>query len=80
METGERHDWNMPSMGPENLSSIFGQDKYNIEAAFSEVKFRFCNEVKLDDVIESYKMVLERYKRVRKQYMNGMISLHYGSW
>lgn len=79
METVERHDWNIHSMGPENLSSLLCQDKDKVEAAFSDVKSRFCSEVKFDDVIESYKMVLERYKRVRNQYMNGMISLHYGS-
>lgn len=78
-ETVERQDWNMPFMGPENFSALCGQDRDKVEAAFRLVKSRFCCEVKFDDVLESYKMLLERYKKVRKQYMNGMISLHNGS-
>lgn len=78
-ETVERQDWNMPFMGPEYFSTLCGQDRDKGEAAFSLVKSRFCCEVKFDDVIGSYRMLLERYKRVRKQYTNGMISLHYGS-
>lgn len=77
MEIVERRTWNMLFMEPGNLSLLFGQDNCNVEAAFSEVKSRFCSEVKFDDVIETYKMLLERYKRVRKLYTNGMISLHY---
>ncbi|KAH7544741.1 hypothetical protein FEM48_Zijuj01G0018400 [Ziziphus jujuba var. spinosa] len=78
-ETVERQDWNMPFMGPEYFSTLCGQDRDKGEAAFSLVKSRFCCEVKFDDVIGSYRMLLERYKKVRKQYTNGMISLHYGS-
>ncbi|PON42746.1 hypothetical protein TorRG33x02_335140 [Trema orientale] len=75
----ERHDWNMPFGGIMNLFPLSAQDKCEVEGKFMQMKSRFCSEVLLEDVKQSYKMLLEKYRKVRKQYMNGMISLHYGS-
>lgn len=46
------------------------------EAAFVRVVSKFCDEVEFEDVELHYKTVLEKYRKVRKQYTNGMLSLH----
>jgi hypothetical protein len=33
------------------------------EAAFMQVKSKFCDEVLFEDVIDSYKLLLEKYKK-----------------
>lgn len=52
------------------------EDRDMMEAAFMEVKLRFCDEVEFEDVEEGYLVMLEKYRKVRKQYINGMLSLH----
>ncbi|GFP96906.1 bifunctional lysine-specific demethylase and histidyl-hydroxylase no66 [Phtheirospermum japonicum] len=46
------------------------------EAAFVQVKSRFCREVEFEDVKRYYQVLLEKYRKVRKQYANGMLALH----
>ncbi|KAL0428334.1 UNVERIFIED_CONTAM: Bifunctional lysine-specific demethylase and histidyl-hydroxylase NO66 [Sesamum latifolium] len=46
------------------------------EAAFVHVKSKFCHEVEFQDAEQYYKMLLKKYRKVRKQYSNGMLSLH----
>ncbi|KAL0346047.1 UNVERIFIED_CONTAM: Bifunctional lysine-specific demethylase and histidyl-hydroxylase NO66 [Sesamum radiatum] len=46
------------------------------EAAFVHIKSKFCREVEFQDAEQYYKMLLEKYRKVRKQYSNGMLSLH----
>ena len=72
----EEHGGDFPSVGFEKLSSLFNQHRDKAEVAFMNVKSKFCCEVAFEDVIDSYGMVLEKYKKTRKQYMNGMLSLH----
>ncbi|XP_011079279.1 uncharacterized protein LOC105162832 [Sesamum indicum] len=45
------------------------------EAAFVHVKSKFCREVEFQDAEQYYKMLLEKYRKVRKQYRNGLIKL-----
>ena len=78
-KTCERHDWNIPFSGIMNLFPLLAQDKCEVECAFMQIKSRFCCEILLQDVKQSYKMLLEKYRKVRKEYTNGMISMHYGS-
>lgn len=64
-----------------NLSSLIStlaKHRDEAEAAFMEVKSKFCSEVllKFKDVQHSYIMLIDKYKKVRKQYVNGMLSLH----
>lgn len=75
-ETTGGHDWILPFTKSGNILTIYSQHKDMAEAAFMQVKNKFCNEILYEGAIESYKRLLERYKRVRKQYMNGMLSLH----
>ncbi|KAK4431972.1 Bifunctional lysine-specific demethylase and histidyl-hydroxylase NO66 [Sesamum alatum] len=46
------------------------------EAAFVHVKSKFCREVEFQDAEQHYKLLLEKYRKVRKQYSTGMLSLH----
>uniref|UniRef100_A0A2P2MXR0 Bifunctional lysine-specific demethylase and histidyl-hydroxylase n=1 Tax=Rhizophora mucronata TaxID=61149 RepID=A0A2P2MXR0_RHIMU len=71
--TFKEHDWNMAFMEVQNL---LPEDKEKAEATFIQIKTRFCSKVVFEDVIDTYKLLLEKYKKSRKQYMNGMLSLH----
>lgn len=76
-ESSPNHDQFMPLMGMKNLLSLCIQHKEKVEAAFQQLRSRFSSEVIFEDAIESYKILLEKYRKARKQYMNGMVSLHY---
>lgn len=72
-----RHlDQNIPSMGMEDLIHLLVHEKDKVEAAFMEVKSAFCNGVVFEDIVPHYRMILEKYRRTRKQYINGMLALN----
>ncbi|XP_050219040.1 uncharacterized protein LOC126669577 [Mercurialis annua] len=73
--TGE-HDLYTTSVEVEKLLPVFVQQQDRVKAAFMQMKTKFCAEVLFDDVIGSYIMLFEKYKKARKQYLNGMLSLH----
>ncbi|XP_057995501.1 uncharacterized protein LOC131168763 [Hevea brasiliensis] len=75
-ETIQGHGWNTPLMEIENLFPAYIQHQDLAEAAFMQIKTKFCDEVSFEDVVDSYKMLFEKYKKARKQYVNGMLSLH----
>ncbi|XP_059637411.1 uncharacterized protein LOC132279449 [Cornus florida] len=75
-ETIDRQDWRSPSVGTESFLLLCDQHKDEAEAAFMRVKSKFCSEVVFEDVEQSYRMLLEKYKKTRKQYMSGMLALH----
>lgn len=60
----------------EDLLSLCARHKDKLEAAFLNVKSRFCGEVVFDDVVACHRMLLQKYRKTRKQYINGMVSLH----
>lgn len=66
----------IPSADSRYLFELLIQHKDIAEAAFVQVLSRFCHEVEFQDVELRYNMLLEKYKKVRKQYANGMLSLH----
>ncbi|CAL2225728.1 unnamed protein product [Prunus armeniaca] len=76
-ESSPNHDQCMPLMGMKNFLSLCIQHKDKVEAAFQQLRSRFSSEVIFDHAIESYTILLEKYRKARKQYMNGMVSLHY---
>ncbi|KAF4393896.1 hypothetical protein F8388_018387 [Cannabis sativa] len=78
-KTNEGLDCYMPFREIMNSFPLLAQDIYEIECVFMQIKSRFCSQIIFEDVKQSYKKLLEKYKKVRKQYKNGMISLHYGS-
>ncbi|CAK7345588.1 unnamed protein product [Dovyalis caffra] len=75
-QTVQEHDWNVPFGEFQNFFPAYAQHKDMAKAAFMQVKSKFCDEVLFEDVIDRYKLLLENYKKARKQYMNGMLSLH----
>ncbi|KAJ4830785.1 hypothetical protein Tsubulata_031165 [Turnera subulata] len=75
-EVLNEHDCNMPFRGVRDLWALYSQHKDKAELAFMQVKSKFCDEVSFEDVIDSYRILLEKYKKTRGQYMNGMLSLH----
>lgn len=74
-ETAEGHDWNFSFMEAAKLFPLCVKHKDKAEEAFMNVKSRFCDEVLFGDVVDRYKLLLDKYRKARKQYMNGMISL-----
>lgn len=46
------------------------------ETVFMEVKSKFWKEIVFEEVEQCYKVMLEKYRKVRKQYTDGMLSLH----
>ncbi|KAL9663146.1 hypothetical protein QQ045_027985 [Rhodiola kirilowii] len=46
------------------------------EAAFMQTKSNFCDSIVFADVVVKYKMLLDKYRKARKQYTKGMLSLH----
>ncbi|KAJ0985114.1 hypothetical protein J5N97_003470 [Dioscorea zingiberensis] len=43
---------------------------------FDCVKFNFCRDVVFEDACKSFMLLLEKYRRTRRQYVQGMLSLH----
>ena len=43
---------------------------------FDCMKFNFCKDVVFEDACAMYILLLENYRRTRRQYMQGMLSLH----
>ncbi|GAV59726.1 Cupin_4 domain-containing protein [Cephalotus follicularis] len=75
-KTIDEYDGHTPLMGMGNLLPVYAEQKETAELAFNLVKSKFCCEVLFEDVIGSYLMLLEKYKKARKQYGDGMLSLH----
>ncbi|XP_057419522.1 uncharacterized protein LOC130713746 [Lotus japonicus] len=74
-ETSSGHNTNKSFMIEDQLS-LCAQHKDKLEAAFLNVKSRFCSEVVFEDVVTSHRMLLQKYRKTRRQYINGMVSLH----
>lgn len=72
----EGQNWNSPSIEPETFFHLVGHHLDKAEAAFMHAKSKFCSEVIFENVEYSYKMLLEKYRMARNQYMNGMLSLY----
>ncbi|ONK79454.1 uncharacterized protein A4U43_C01F6530 [Asparagus officinalis] len=45
-------------------------------ADFFNFKTEFCRDVIFEDACTCFKTLLEKYRKTRRQYMNGMLSLH----
>lgn len=76
-EVIEAQKWNIPSVEEfERLILFSHEHEDETEAAFLEVKSKFCSQAVFEDVEKCYKILLEKYRKVRKQYTSGMLSLH----
>ncbi|MQL75391.1 hypothetical protein Taro_007787 [Colocasia esculenta] len=50
-----------------------------VETIFVQVKHQFCTSIIFEDVRKSFETLQNRYKKTRRQYMNGMLALHSAS-
>ncbi|KDP26998.1 hypothetical protein JCGZ_22060 [Jatropha curcas] len=75
-ETIQGHGCTMSFAEIENSYTICSQHHDLAETAFMHIKTRFCEEASFEDAIDSYRIIFEKYKKARKQYLNGMLSLH----
>ncbi|KAG4383513.1 hypothetical protein GLYMA_13G102601v4 [Glycine max] len=73
-ETSSEYNTNKSFM-IEDLLSLCAQHKDKFEAAFLNVKSRFCSEV-VFEVVTSNRMLLQKCRNTRKQYINRMFLLH----
>ncbi|MCL7031896.1 hypothetical protein MKW94_002280 [Papaver nudicaule] len=69
-------DWNSPSEGFENLMRLYHENGDDAEATFNLVKSNFCKTVVFESVCKNFETLHLKYKRTRKHYTNGMLSLH----
>ncbi|KAK2632568.1 hypothetical protein EUGRSUZ_L01386 [Eucalyptus grandis] len=76
-EADERYKYYVCDVDAEHLFGLHPEEKETLEAAFLTVKSEFCKQVLLEDVLPMYRLLLEKYRIVRKQYLNGMLSLHH---
>ncbi|KAF8032172.1 hypothetical protein BT93_D1183 [Corymbia citriodora subsp. variegata] len=75
-EADERYEHYIFDVDAKHLYGSQPEEEETLEAAFFTVKSEFCKQVLLEDVVPRYRLLLEKYRRVRKQYLNGMLSLH----
>ncbi|XP_078439397.1 uncharacterized protein LOC144709663 isoform X2 [Wolffia australiana] len=48
-----------------------------LEAEFTETKNQFCRSADFEDAMRIFEILQKRYRKVRRQYMNGMLALHH---
>lgn len=72
----EKMDFNDPLKLFENLVLSYNGDVNDAHAAFLHVKSEFCTSVIFEEASRSFGLLLKKYKKTRKHYMNGMLSLH----
>ncbi|KAK4257767.1 hypothetical protein QN277_007312 [Acacia crassicarpa] len=73
-ESSKRHYLNESMI--EDLLSFCARHRDEVEVAFLGVKSKFCSEVVYENIVAGFAMLLQKYRKIRKQYGNGMISLH----
>ncbi|KAK8951519.1 hypothetical protein KSP39_PZI003493 [Platanthera zijinensis] len=76
----QEEDWKIDYNNPLELfkdlvlSNRIGIEELSLE--FSQVKSDFCESVVFEDACDEFMVLLEKYRKTRKQYMKGMLSLH----
>ncbi|XP_043709863.1 uncharacterized protein LOC122658806 isoform X2 [Telopea speciosissima] len=69
-------DWSRSSSKYKDFLLLCTGHREEAEVAFTQVKCKFCRDIAYDDACENFMILLEKYRKTRKQYMNGMLSLH----
>lgn len=59
-----------------DLVTLFNNHTEEAIMEFSNMKSIFCREASFEDAYTCFLILLEKYRKVRRQYMNGMLSLH----
>ncbi|WOL06478.1 hypothetical protein Cni_G15212 [Canna indica] len=69
-------DYLNPLRMQDELGELCGRANKQIKDEFFQNKSKFCRFVVYEDACEMFHLLLEKYRRTRKQYMNGMLALH----
>lgn len=82
LEQEEESDYNLNlcEISSEDILGWFFStttDREAVENWFQILKSKLCKEVMFEDVVPTYMALLDKYKKVRMQYANGMLSLHH---
>lgn len=72
----ETIDYDNPWKAFEDLVLLYNGHTEEAVTAFIHVKSQFCEGIVFEDACNSFVTLLKKYKKTRKQYMNGMLSLH----
>ncbi|XP_077238409.1 uncharacterized protein LOC143879752 [Tasmannia lanceolata] len=75
-DMNEEMDLDNPVKAFKDLVLLYNGRVEEAETDFVQIKFEFCRDVIFEDVCRSYEVLQKKYKKTRKQYMNGMLSLH----
>lgn len=75
-ETMEGNETKNPLMAIEELLHCCDCNKDEVEATFVLMKSKFCKDIVFEVVEERYRKLLDMYKKARRQYTHGMLSLH----
>lgn len=62
--------------GLSDLCHKYQDRQEEVDVAFMQTKLHFCENIVFAEVAEKYKMLLDKYRKARKQYIKGMLSLH----
>lgn len=60
----------------EYLVRLYSEHIEEAMIEFTKIKSAFCRHVVYENACGRFKMLLEKYRKTRKQYMKGMLSLH----
>ncbi|PKA57571.1 hypothetical protein AXF42_Ash018546 [Apostasia shenzhenica] len=60
----------------EEFLLLYSDHKKEATSEFYSIKSKFCKSVVFEDACYDFNVLLEKYRKTRKQYMKGMLSLH----
>ncbi|XP_010927052.2 uncharacterized protein [Elaeis guineensis] len=75
-DVDEKLDFNNLLGVLDDLIVLYNEDNKKAMVEFAHFKSKFCRYVIFEDACKSFVILLEKYRKTRKQYMQGMWSLH----
>ncbi|EHA8592577.1 Bifunctional lysine-specific demethylase and histidyl-hydroxylase NO66 [Cocos nucifera] len=75
-DVDERLDFNNLLGVLDDLIVLYNEDNKKAMIEFTQFKSQFCRYVIFEDACKSFVILLEKYRKIRKQYTKGMLSLH----
>lgn len=75
-DVDEKLDFNNLLGVLDDLIVLYNEDDKKAMTEFTLFKSKFCRYVIFEDACKSFGILLEKYRKTRKQYMKGMLSLH----
>ncbi|XP_026663693.2 uncharacterized protein LOC103715626 [Phoenix dactylifera] len=75
-DVDEKLDFNNLVGVLDDLIVLYNEDNKKAMIEFTQFKSKFCRYVIFEDACKSFGILLEKYRKTRKQYMKGMLSLH----